>query len=84
MSKMQELNGHTIAMQVATRAGLTFRDLIGVERRREVSWVRQDAYRAIREQTSLSLPQIARIFGRDHSTVLHGIRASKRRQEAAK
>lgn len=51
----------------------------GKERTHSISHARQDCMRMIRDHTSLSLPQIGRIFNRDHTTVLHGIRASEKR-----
>ena len=48
-----------------------------------ISHARQLAMYLTREQTSLSLAQIAREFNRDHSTVLHAIRTVASRLEPA-
>ena len=71
--------GHAIAAKVAQRHGLSLREILAGGRDRRTAWPRQDAMRAIREETTLSLPQIGRIFGRHHTTVMHGIQASERR-----
>jgi chromosomal replication initiator protein len=61
--------------------GVTPDDLLSTKRTARVSQARQIAIYLTRELTSLSLAQIAREFGRDHSTVLHAIRALTARLE---
>lgn len=63
----------------ARAQGIRLSDWFGNTRFRSVAWPRQDFWRELYETTNLTLPQIGRLFGRDHSTVLHGIRASERR-----
>ncbi len=47
--------------------------LVGKSRRRTVARPRQIAMYLLREETSLSLPQIGEVLGgRDHTTVMHG------------
>jgi hypothetical protein len=48
-------------------------------RRKIVSHPRQVAMYLARELTPLSYPSLARIFRVDHTTVLHGVRAVKKR-----
>ncbi len=66
-----------ILREVALEHGLTVAALIGQGRSRHIAWPRQEAYyRAFTECPHLSYPEIARrIGGRDHTTVLHGVRA---------
>lgn len=51
-------------------------------RDRRVAWPRQVAMLLARELTPLSLPAIAREFGRDHTTIIYGIEAASKRIEA--
>jgi hypothetical protein len=51
-------------------------------RARDVAHPRQIAMLLSRELTKHSLPRIGALFERDHTTVLHGISAAKRRIEA--
>lgn len=65
-----------ILKEVAEDDGLTVDDLTGECRERRIAWPRQRAYyRAFVECPHLSYPEIARrIGGRDHTTILHGVR----------
>jgi chromosomal replication initiator protein len=65
----------TIQQATCATMGVTERDLLSPKRTARVSHARQVAIYLTRELTSLSLAQIAREFNRDHSTVLHAIRA---------
>jgi chromosomal replication initiator protein len=56
-------------------------DLLSARRTPQVARARQLAMYLTRERTSLSLAQIARAFDRDHTTVLHAIRAVSARLE---
>jgi chromosomal replication initiator protein len=53
---------------------LSRHDLLSSSRAPRVTRARHLAMYLTRELTGLSLAQIARGFGRDHSTVMHGIR----------
>ncbi len=65
------------AIQHATCSvlGVLHRDLLSTRRTARVTRARQLAMYLTRELTSLSLAQIAHEFNRDHSTVLHSLRA---------
>jgi len=71
------------AIQEATCAvfGVSRTDLLSPKRTTRVTQARQLAIYLTRDITSLSLAQIARGFNRDHSTVLHAIRAVSGRLE---
>jgi chromosomal replication initiation ATPase DnaA len=61
--------------------GLVAADLTGPSRRRQVAWARGVAMYLARTLTGKSLQSIGRAFGdRDHTTVLHGIRATDERR----
>lgn len=64
-------------IQLATCAyfGLSMHDLLTDCRARELARPRQIGMYLAREMTAQSLPEIGRRFGgRDHTTVLHGVR----------
>lgn len=76
------IRARSIIADMAMQNGYTVAQMVGPERKRDLAWLRQDAYREVRAKTSLSLPQIGKVFGgRDHTTILHGIRASEARQK---
>lgn len=69
-----------IIHRVATQYGMTTADLIGPARSRWFAFARHEAMYRVRKERNLSLPAIGRIFGgRDHTTVLHGIRCHEDR-----
>jgi len=66
-----------ILREVALDYGLTIAALTGQRRQQHITKPRQEVYyRAFIECAHLSYPEIARrIGGRDHTTILHGVRA---------
>lgn len=72
---------HSIIAQTAMESGVPVHVLTGGDRTRHVAHARQDAMLRIHEETNFSLPQIGRMFGRDHTTVLYSIRAARARRE---
>ena len=66
---------------ICTVSGVSRDDLLSPKRSSRVSHARQLAMYLAREETSISLAQIAREFNRDHTTVLHAIRTVAARLE---
>lgn len=71
-----------IVADVAQRYELTFDDMIGQERTRRIAHPRHHAMWEVRQRTTLSFPQIGRIFDRDHTSVLHDVREHEKRRAA--
>lgn len=63
-----------LIQEITTKSGIDAVELLSKTRRREVSDMRQFTFWCIRSTTKLSLGAIGGIFGRDHATVLHGLR----------
>lgn len=63
-----------IRSAVARRFGVTEREMMSIRRCRGVARPRQVAMFLSYRLTAHSLAQIARVFDRDHTTVLHAIR----------
>ncbi len=71
-----------IIEQVCIETGIS-QDLIKSPiRTNPVSQARQEAIWRIAADTTLSLPQIGRIFNRDHTTILHAIRRMNDKHDA--
>lgn len=69
-----------IIERTAKAHGLKASDLLCASRSRALVYPRFEAMYQAAAQTQLSYPQIGRAFaGRDHSTVMHGIRAHAQR-----
>ena len=65
---------------VANRAGITEADILGQSRLRKITEHRQFVM-YLAHKRGMSLPQIGRIMGRHHTTVLHGVRAEAARRK---
>lgn len=64
-----------ILQQVGERLGVSLPDMVGQSRRHEFVVARQAAMLLCRNKLGLSYPELGQIFGgRDHSTIIHGIR----------
>lgn len=70
-----------IVREVAAKHGLPVKVLLGHCRQRAYAWPRQEAmYRVFTECQHISYPEAGRrLGGRDHTTILHGVRAHCRR-----
>lgn len=68
-----------IAAEVSERYNLSVKEMTSPSRSRRVVMARNEAFWRIREETTLSFPQIGMKFGRDHTTVLHGYRQHAKR-----
>lgn len=70
----------------AAAHGVTVEDLRGAGREQRIAYARQDAMARLRGLDVYgrrpSLAQVGRWLNRDHSTVLHGIRAHEARETA--
>lgn len=80
MILIEPISWRVIAAEVCKKHGISFATLISKRRPADVCAARHEFFWRCRQETTLSLPQIAaRCGGRDHTTVLHGIRAHERR-----
>lgn len=64
----------SVVSEVCAFYGVALHDLMSKTRSATVRRARCVAYWATRNTTKLSLKEIGIMFGRDHTTVLHGIR----------
>lgn len=72
---------HVLAV-VSQVFGAPLCDLLSERSARDISVPRQAAMALAREMTPHSLPTIGRALRRDHTTVMHGIRAHQRRLDS--
>jgi len=63
------------------RTGIPRDVLMGRTRRRAVAWARQELMLDLHILDGLSFAKIGRKLNRDHTTVMHGVRAAASRQE---
>lgn len=69
-----------IRMEVCQKHGISLVDLIGQRRDRLSAKARHEAFYRMRHETTMSLPAIGRrMGGRDHTTVMNGIKRHEMR-----
>jgi len=72
-----------ILREVAEKHGCAIDQITGPRRSKGVSRARQEAMYRMRMETPLSYPAIgARLGDRDHTTVIHGVKAHAKRANA--
>ena len=64
---------------VAAEFAVPVEAIRGRRKTQQVAWARQAAMWVARRHTAASLPRIGQLLRRDHSTVLHGVRATEAR-----
>jgi hypothetical protein len=63
---------------------VSYSDLFSIRRKKQHVLARQECFYRVKMETSRSLPEIGRFFGgKDHTTILHGIRQYRIYQDAA-
>jgi chromosomal replication initiator protein len=71
--------GNRIIGEVALKHNVTVLELKSPRREKRITLARHEACYRLKNETSLSLPQIGKLLGgRDHTTVLHGARRIER------
>lgn len=78
MAKAKTAKG--IIEQVSNQTMIPVHDLLGKKRDHPTAHARQLCFYRIQRECNYSLPRIGRLFGRDHTTVMHGIRQEEKRQ----
>lgn len=73
-----------IIKEVADKHDLTIKEMMEKNRKRRVAWARQEAFARLYIETRSSLPVIGERFGMDHTTVLYGIWAHRKRKAEGK
>lgn len=84
LCNLSTMTGRQIAAYVGAQYGVTFDEIVSASRTRRVTLARQIAMATIRaRKPDLSLPQIGKIFNKDHTTVLAALRRTERSNQVA-
>lgn len=76
----QPMHWKVIVEQVCIAHQVTRSELLGAQRSKKITAARHEAMYRMKTETTLSLPQIGqRLGGKDHTTVLHGVRRHEAR-----
>lgn len=73
LERMRRVGLLALAESVASRHHITVGEMLGRRRTTQIVRARQEFYVALRRK-GFSYPEIGRIVGRDHTTVLHACR----------
>lgn len=71
---------YNLAVAAAYRTHHTIADLKSPDRTRPIAWCRQDFMLAA-HRAGYSLSDIARFLHRDHTTIIHGLKAAEKREK---
>jgi chromosomal replication initiator protein len=71
-----------IFASIFKKYGVKKEDIIGSRRTKDVAWARHVSVYLIRAITDMSFPNIGKILGRDHSTIMSSIDAIERKIQA--
>lgn len=83
-AKPERVTLESLKWEVAREYGVTVEELEGQGRTRSITVPRQDLMWRMVQAKRWSLPQIGRCLGgRDHTTVMHGVKAHQARLDAA-
>jgi len=63
-----------VVKEVSEKRGVAVRDMMIQRRNIDFVMARYEVYWRLREETRWSMPQIGRFVGRDHTTILNGLR----------
>ncbi|MFA5624807.1 MAG: chromosomal replication initiator protein DnaA, partial [Bradymonadales bacterium] len=66
-----------IIQKVSVYYGVSYAEIMGKSRTKPIVFPRQMAMYLSRQHTSMSLPELGRVFGRDHTTVINAIERVK-------
>jgi len=72
-----------IIRYIAEKHGVRVVEILSQNKLRDIVFARQEAMAVIDKRFSLGSIEIGRIFNRDHTTVLYGIKAHWKREEVA-
>ena len=88
MARLRERDGDGellgLVKRLAAAHHVTTEELLGTDRSIGPSHARQALWNALHELGHWSYPRLGKVFGRDHCTILYGIRAHRERNGLAK
>lgn len=64
----------SIICEIAREHGVSSESILGRSRYPKDIKARHAAYAAVKERKGISYPAVGRIFGRDHTTIMSGVR----------
>ena len=70
-----KVNAKVVLQKTADYYEISYNDIVGIKRSREIVVPRQIAMFIMREELGMSFPRIAKsLGGKDHTTIMHGVK----------
>jgi len=66
--------GRDVLLVCSDRLRIPMKTIIGKDRHKRVALARQATYYVARHTTGMSYPELGKLFHRDHTTILYGVR----------
>lgn len=73
----------TIAMEVGRKYDVTLDEMMSSVRRHNFVLARHEAWWRMRHELGHSYPRIGRAFGKDHTSIVHGVHSYEKRMREA-
>ena len=70
-----------VFITVSKKYGISKEEMIGPKRNKEIATARHACIYLIRQVTDMSLPNIAKVFERDHSTIISSLQKVEHRMQ---
>lgn len=67
-----------ILLEVGAKYGFSIEEMTSIRRHKPLVAARHEAMWRMKNETNMSFPAIGRRMGRDHTTIMHGIRCHER------
>lgn len=81
-ARLVKLGAYELVTQLAIDHSVAARAILSRDRNKYVVAARFHLWAVIRWTLDMSLQEMARLFGRDHTTIMHGIRVHESRIQA--
>lgn len=79
ISRARPVRAADLIIEIAAKHGVSEKELVSGGAKRRLAWPRHELFYEARQRTKLSYPNLARIFGCNHATVLMGARRHAKR-----
>lgn len=73
-----DVSGRDVLLICSDKLRIPMKTLISKDRHKRIARARQACYYVARHTTGLSYPELGKLFHRDHTTILYGVRTMEK------